>query len=107
MRSDRRHLSSADFRLDGTRVSIRRHRRFEGRLRYGRSLIPTYASIDEAYSILARTGPEYRGGLSNHGPMASEAMCMMGRSDPVVKWVERYRSRLEPHPSMGSRIAQN
>jgi len=69
-------------------------------------LIPDYASIDEAYSIFARTGPEFGGGLSNHGPMASEALCAMGRGDAVARWVERYQSRLEPHPSMRSRISE-
>ena len=70
-------------------------------------MIPGYASIDEAYSIFARTGPEFGGGLSNHGPMASEALCMMGRGETVIEWVERYQSRLEPHPSTGSRISKH
>ena len=70
-------------------------------------MIPNYDPIDEAYSIFARTGPEYRGGLSNHGPMAAEALCMMGRGDAVIKWVERYQSRLEPHPSMRLRISED
>src|ERR1700757_311744 len=30
--------------------------------------------LDEGLSRLAATGPEYRGGLSNHGPMAAEAL---------------------------------
>ena len=70
-------------------------------------MIPDYDSIDEAYSIFARTGPEFGGGLSNHGPMASEALCTMGRGDAVAKWVERYQSRLEPPPSMRSRISED
>ncbi|MCI0614926.1 hypothetical protein L0244_18190, partial [bacterium] len=35
--------------------------------------------MDEALEMLAATGPEYQGGLANHGPMASEALIAMGR----------------------------
>jgi hypothetical protein len=34
--------------------------------------------LDEAYERLHRTGPEFEGWLSNHGPMASEALVRMG-----------------------------
>ena len=65
-----------------------------------------YDTIDEAYAIFARTGPEFGGGLSNHGPMAAEAIAAFGRPDDVVKWATRYAKRLEPHPSPSSRIAE-
>ncbi len=52
-------------------------------------------AMDEALEILAGTGPEFGGGLANHGPMAAEALVTMGRDDAVVSWVRRYRNRLE------------
>ncbi len=52
--------------------------------------------MDEALEMLASTGPEYQGGLANHGPMASEALIAMGRPDAVVNWVERYKKSLQP-----------
>jgi hypothetical protein len=64
-----------------------------------------YDPIDEAYAIFARTGPEFRGGLSNHGPMAAEAMAALHRPDAIVKWAKRYAKRLEAHPSGSSRIS--
>ncbi len=55
-------------------------------------------ALDLALERFARTGPEYRGGLANHGPMAAEALVALGRSDAVARWVERYASRLESPP---------
>ena len=37
-------------------------------------------ALDEALERLARKGPEYGGGLSNHGPMAAEALVALGRA---------------------------
>jgi hypothetical protein len=56
------------------------------------------STIDEALEILEDTGPEFAGGLSNHGPMAAEALVTLGRGDAVVPWVERYKRRLQDHP---------
>jgi hypothetical protein len=64
-----------------------------------------YNSIDEAYAIFARTGPEFGGGLSNHGPMAAEAIAAMRRPDAVAAWAHRYATRLEAHPWPSSRIS--
>ena len=55
-------------------------------------------ALDLALERFARTGPEYRGGLANHGPMAAEALVALGRSDAVAAWVEGYASRLGPPP---------
>jgi hypothetical protein len=55
-------------------------------------------------AIFARYGPEYRGGLSNHGPMGAEALVTMGRPDVVMPWVERYRNFLQKPPSAGNPI---
>jgi len=56
-------------------------------------------AIEAALTLLAPTGPEYHGGLANHGPMAAEALVALGRPDAVVPWVETYRKRLNPHPA--------
>jgi Questin oxidase-like len=60
--------------------------------------------MDEALEMLAQTGPEYQGGLANHGPMASEALVAMGRPDTVVSWVEKYKKGLQPHPTATGKI---
>jgi HAD superfamily hydrolase (TIGR01509 family) len=58
--------------------------------------------LDGALTILDRFGEEYGGGLSNHGPMAAEALVALGRSEAVLPWVERYLGRLErPVPPTG------
>lgn len=36
----------------------------------------TAGILDEAYERLHRTGPEFDGWLSNHGPMAAEAAAL-------------------------------
>lgn len=64
-----------------------------------------YDALDEALAMLAPYGPEFGPhGLSNHGPMAAEALCAMGRRDAVVGWVEHYRKRLDQRPSRRGRI---
>jgi hypothetical protein len=56
--------------------------------------------LDEALAILHRFGEEYGGGLSNHGPMAAEALVALGQAPAVIPWVEKYLGRLEaPAPS--------
>jgi hypothetical protein len=64
-----------------------------------------YSALDEALEILAPYGPEYRGGLTNHGPMAVEALCALGRADAVIPWVDKYRKGLEPRPLPTGRIS--
>src|SRR6202041_3907505 len=49
--------------------------------------------LDEGLTRLAATGPEFRGGLSNHGPMAAEAMVRLGRADAVEGWLGGYLRR--------------
>ena len=57
--------------------------------------------LDEGLSRIARTGPEFGGGLSNHAPMAAEALVRLGRSDAVEHWLDGYLRRLDeaPRPS--------
>jgi hypothetical protein len=60
--------------------------------------------LDEGLSRLAATGPEFRGGLSNHGPMAAEALVRLGRADAVEHWLDGYLPRLDDAPSASDRI---
>lgn len=60
--------------------------------------------LDEGLSRLAATGPEFRGGLSNHGPMAAEALVRLGRADAVEHWLDGYLKRLEDTPKPGDRV---
>jgi Questin oxidase-like len=60
--------------------------------------------LDEGLSRLAGTGPEYRGGLSNHGPMAAEALVRLGRADDVEHWLDGYLKRLDVGPQSSDRI---
>ena len=62
------------------------------------------ALLDEGLSRLAVTGPEFRGGLSNHGPMAAEAMVRLGRAEAVESWLDGYLRRLDEPPAPSDRI---
>jgi len=55
-------------------------------------------TLDEAYQRLHVTGPEFDGWLSNHGPMAAEAMVRRGHADSVHHWLDGYMRRLEEFP---------
>jgi hypothetical protein len=54
--------------------------------------------LDEALQRLRRTGPEHDGWLSNHGPMAVEALVHRGHADAVHRWLDTYERRLEEVP---------
>lgn len=54
--------------------------------------------LDEAYQRLRATGPEFDGWLTNHGPMAAEALSRHDHADAVPGWVTAYSARLEPAP---------
>lgn len=61
--------------------------------------------MEQALSMLAGCGPEFGGnGLSNHGPMAAEALAALGRGEEVEDWVARYRTRLDERPPNVARI---
>src|SRR5438105_13473721 len=61
--------------------------------------------IDEALERFAATGPEFGPGLSNHGPMAVDALVAMGREDAVLPWAEWYARRLQDHPQTRNHIS--
>ncbi|MFF3870063.1 hypothetical protein [Micromonospora sp. NPDC001898] len=53
----------------------------------------------EAYQRFQETGPEWGGHhLSNHGPMAIEAMIRHGHAGAVHRWIDNYTHRLEEPP---------
>lgn len=54
--------------------------------------------LDEAYEQLHTNGPEFEGWLSNHGPMAADALMRLGQGEAVAGWVHGYVRRLEPMP---------
>ena len=58
----------------------------------------TTGVLDEAYEQLRGTGPEFQGWLSNHGPMAADAMLRLGHGDDLRGWLAGYVRRLEPAP---------
>lgn len=60
--------------------------------------------LDEAYERLHRTGPEFDGYLSNHGPMASEALVQLGQGEHVHGWLDGYIGKLEERPPGTLRI---
>jgi len=55
--------------------------------------------LDETYDRLHDTGPEFEGWLSNHGPMAADALIRLGRPGMVESWVGEYAKRLETAPA--------
>src|SRR5262245_40093271 len=58
----------------------------------------SYGSMDDALEILVAYGPDLQNGLTNHAPMAAEAMCAMGRPEAVRPWIEHYRAGMLPRP---------
>ncbi len=63
--------------------------------------------MDEALEFLAPYGPDLANGLTNHAPMASEALVAMGRADAVMPWLEGYRRGLVPRTAAHGRIARD
>jgi hypothetical protein len=61
--------------------------------------------MEEALDFLAPYGPDLRNGMTNHGPMAVEALAVMGRADAVMPWLDRYRAELAPRPPVATPIA--
>ncbi|MFG2692228.1 questin oxidase family protein [Kitasatospora sp. NPDC048407] len=61
-------------------------------------------TLDEALERLHRSGPERLGRLTNHAPMAVEALAARGRADAVHGWLDRYARMLEEFPSGVERV---
>ncbi|WP_214107298.1 questin oxidase family protein [Acrocarpospora catenulata] len=60
--------------------------------------------LDEALVRLADTGPEFHGGLSNHGPMVAEALVRLGAPEMVPGWISAYLPKLDDQPGTRERI---
>jgi hypothetical protein len=60
-------------------------------------------TFERAISRLSTTGPEIGGGLSNHGPMAVEALHHLGEDQAIAAWLDGYMPKLEPFPSASGR----
>jgi hypothetical protein len=60
--------------------------------------------LDEGLTRIAETGPEFGGGLSNHAPMAAEALVRLGRTDAVEHWLDDYLRRLDEPPTASEPI---
>ncbi len=56
------------------------------------------STYDRAIERLSATGPEFGGGLSNHGPMAVEALHHLGLDPAIDNWLAHYLPKLEPAP---------
>ncbi|MFI2778656.1 questin oxidase family protein [Streptomyces sp. ALB3] len=59
----------------------------------------TTGTLDEALQRLHTSGPERIGRLTNHAPMAVEALTANGQAAAVHRWLDLYASRLEEFPS--------
>ncbi|GLW71163.1 hypothetical protein Kpho02_34620 [Kitasatospora phosalacinea] len=65
----------------------------------------TTGTLDEALQRLHACGPERLGRLTNHAPMAVEALAARGRADAVHRWLDLYADRLEEFPARVGRLA--
>jgi hypothetical protein len=62
-------------------------------------------ALDDVLERLAKKGPEFGPGLSNHGPMAAEALVALGRTEVIESWAEWYAARLSDRPEARNPIA--
>ncbi|MFB7588374.1 questin oxidase family protein [Streptomyces sp. NPDC056169] len=58
----------------------------------------TSGTLDEALERLHTTGPERNGRLTNHAPMAVEALVRHGQAPAVHRWLDHYAHKLEELP---------
>ncbi|SCK44792.1 questin oxidase family protein [Streptomyces sp. WMMB 322] len=61
-------------------------------------------TLDEALERLHRSGPEREDWLSNHAPMAVEALVRHGQAPGVHRWLDRYEDKLEDLPVPSSPV---
>ncbi|MFD8075622.1 questin oxidase family protein [Streptomyces sp. NPDC059718] len=59
----------------------------------------TTGTLDEALQRLHGSGPERLGRLTNHAPMAVEALAAHGQARSVHRWLDLYARKLEEFPS--------
>jgi len=58
-----------------------------------------YAYYDEALALHTACGPDLKNGLTNHMPMAVEALCRMGCGDVAIDWLKPRLDHAQPHPA--------
>lgn len=63
-------------------------------------------TLDEALERLHGSGPERLGWLTNHAPMAVEALVRNGHGARVHRWIDAYRPKLEERPAGLDRITE-
>lgn len=56
-------------------------------------------TYDEALERLHRTGPEWDGWMSNHGPMAVDVLARRDSGGAIQAWVDDYAQRLDELPA--------
>ncbi|QPP09937.1 questin oxidase family protein [Streptomyces bathyalis] len=61
-------------------------------------------TLDEALERLHRSGPEREDWLSNHAPMAVEALVRHGKARTVHRWLDQYEDNLEDMPGRSSPV---
>jgi hypothetical protein len=66
----------------------------------------TTGTLDEALERLHTRGPERNGWLSNHGPMAVEALVRHGQAPLVHRWLDAYAHKLEDMPGPGAPVTE-
>ncbi|MCH6159127.1 questin oxidase family protein [Streptomyces sp. M600PL45_2] len=64
-------------------------------------------TLDEALERLHHSGPERDGWLSNHAPMAVEALVRHGHAPHVHRWLDGYRDKLEEMPAPSSPVTDD
>ncbi|MFG3255022.1 questin oxidase family protein [Streptomyces sp. NPDC048172] len=67
----------------------------------------TTGTLDEALERLHRTGPELEGWLTNHAPMAVEALVRHGQARTVHRWLDRYQDKLEDMPAATGPVTED
>jgi hypothetical protein len=66
--------------------------------------VKNYSLMDHALEFLAPYGPDLRNGLTNHAPMAVEALAALGRAEAIMPWLEHYHKGMGPRPVAHSSI---
>ncbi|GHA95614.1 questin oxidase family protein [Streptomyces termitum] len=62
--------------------------------------------LDEALVRLHATGPERNGWLTNHAPMAVEALVRHGHAPAVHRWLDGYAPKLEEAPAPSAPVTE-
>ncbi|MFJ7329378.1 questin oxidase family protein [Streptomyces cyaneofuscatus] len=64
----------------------------------------TSGTLDEALERIHLAGPERDGWLSNHAPMAIEALVRHGHARLAHRWLDHYRPKLEDMPGSAAPV---